>query len=78
MAAYIARDGFTGAARIFEGPQGMGAGMSTDADPSRLVDGLGGAGVLVPREQVIDLLVGNQSALADQIQEVGHGNGCRH
>jgi 2-methylcitrate dehydratase PrpD len=41
MAAYIARDGFTGAARIFEGAQGMGAGMSTDSDPSRLVDGLG-------------------------------------
>lgn len=41
MAAYIARDGFTGAARIFEGPQGMGAGMSTDADASCLVDGLG-------------------------------------
>lgn len=41
MAAYIARDGFTGAARIFEGPQGMGAGMSTDADPAQLVDGLG-------------------------------------
>jgi 2-methylcitrate dehydratase PrpD len=41
MAAYLARDGFTGAARIFEGAQGMGAGMSTDADPSRLVDGLG-------------------------------------
>jgi 2-methylcitrate dehydratase PrpD len=41
MAAYIARDGFTGAARIFEGAQGMGAGMSTDADPSRLADGLG-------------------------------------
>jgi len=41
MAAYIARDGFTGAARIFEGPQGMGAGMSTDPDPFCLVDGLG-------------------------------------
>ena len=41
MAAYIARDGFTGAARIFEGAQGMAAGMSSDADPSRLVDGLG-------------------------------------
>ena len=41
MAAYIARDGFTGAVRIFEGAQGMGAGMSTDPDPSRLVDGLG-------------------------------------
>jgi 2-methylcitrate dehydratase PrpD len=41
MAAYLARDGFTGAARIFEGAQGMGAGMSSDADPARLVDGLG-------------------------------------
>src|SRR5690606_16810357 len=41
MAAYTARDGFTGAARIFEGLQGMGAGMSTDADPGRLTDGLG-------------------------------------
>lgn len=41
MAAYLARDGFTGAAAILEGPQGMGAGMSTDADPSRLVDALG-------------------------------------
>ncbi|MCC6533524.1 MAG: MmgE/PrpD family protein [Burkholderiales bacterium] len=41
MAAYIARAGFTGAARILEGAQGMAAGMSSDADPTRLVDGLG-------------------------------------
>jgi 2-methylcitrate dehydratase PrpD len=41
MAAYIARDGFTGARRIFEGAQGMAAGMSTDADASCLVDRLG-------------------------------------
>jgi 2-methylcitrate dehydratase PrpD len=41
MAAYLAKDGFTGAARIFEGPQGMAAGMSSDADPLRLIDGLG-------------------------------------
>ena len=40
-AAYLAQDGFTGARRIFDGPQGLGAGMSSDADPSRLVDGLG-------------------------------------
>jgi len=40
-AAYLARDGFTGARRILEGRQGMAAGMSTDADPSRLVDRLG-------------------------------------
>ena len=41
MAAYLAQDGFTGAAQIFEGPQGMAAGMSTDANPARLTDALG-------------------------------------
>ena len=41
MAAYLAQDGFTGAARILEGPQGMAAGMSSDADPARLTQGLG-------------------------------------
>ena len=41
MSAYLAQDGFTGAAQILEGPQGMAAGMSSDADPTRLVDGLG-------------------------------------
>jgi 2-methylcitrate dehydratase PrpD len=41
MAAWLARDGFTGARQILEGPQGMAAGMSSDADPQRLTDGLG-------------------------------------
>ncbi len=41
MAAYLARDGFTGAQDIFTGPQGLAAGMSQDADPARLTDGLG-------------------------------------
>jgi 2-methylcitrate dehydratase PrpD len=41
MAAYLARDGFTGAKQILEGKQGMAAGMSTDADPRRLTEGLG-------------------------------------
>ena len=41
MSAYLAKDGFTGADRIFDGAQGMAAGMSSDADPGRLVDGLG-------------------------------------
>ena len=40
-AAYLAHDGFTGAADILEGAQGMAAGMSKDADPARLDDGLG-------------------------------------
>jgi 2-methylcitrate dehydratase PrpD len=39
--AYLALDGFTGARRILEGTQGMAAGMSTDADPAKLVDRLG-------------------------------------
>ncbi len=41
MAAWLARDGFTGAQRILEGAQGMAAGMSSDADPARLTDRLG-------------------------------------
>lgn len=41
MAAYLAQDGFTGARRILEGPQGMAAGMSTDANPAKLTDRLG-------------------------------------
>jgi 2-methylcitrate dehydratase PrpD len=41
LAAYLARDGFTGATRILEGEQGIAAGMSSDADPEKLVEGLG-------------------------------------
>jgi 2-methylcitrate dehydratase PrpD len=40
-AAYLAADGFTGAQRILDGAQGMAAGMSSDADVSRLTDRLG-------------------------------------
>ena len=41
MAAYLAKDGFTGAQDIFTGPQGMAAGMSSDANPAKLTEGLG-------------------------------------
>lgn len=41
MSAYIAQAGFTGAEHILEGKQGMAAGMSSDADPRKLVDNLG-------------------------------------
>lgn len=41
LSAYMAADGLTGARRILDGEKGMAAGMSSDADPSRLVDGLG-------------------------------------
>jgi 2-methylcitrate dehydratase PrpD len=41
MSAYLAQAGFTGAQHILEGTQGLAAGMSNDADPSKLIDGLG-------------------------------------
>jgi 2-methylcitrate dehydratase PrpD len=41
MSAYHAQDGFTGAAKVLEGAQGLGVGMSSDADPARLTDRLG-------------------------------------
>jgi 2-methylcitrate dehydratase PrpD len=40
-AALLAQDGFTGARHILEGPQGMAAGMSLDADPAKLTAKLG-------------------------------------
>lgn len=41
MSALLAHEGFTGAAQILEGAQGMAAGMSSDADERKLTDGLG-------------------------------------
>ena len=41
LAAYLTADGLTGAQNILEGEQGMAAGMSSDADPSKLSDRLG-------------------------------------
>lgn len=41
LAAYLARDGFTGARHILDGPQGMAAGMAPNAESARLVVGLG-------------------------------------
>ncbi len=41
LAAYLTADGLTGAQDILEGEQGLAAGMSSDADPSRLSERLG-------------------------------------
>jgi len=46
-AAYLAKDGFTGAKKILEGAQGMAAGMSIDADITKLTDRLGTRWALV-------------------------------
>lgn len=41
LSAYLAADGFTGAADILEGEKGMGVGMSDETHPEKLVDRLG-------------------------------------
>lgn len=41
QAAYLAKDGFTGAQRILEGKQGLGVAMTVGANPACLVDRLG-------------------------------------
>jgi 2-methylcitrate dehydratase PrpD len=41
LSAYLAQQGFRGAQQILEGPRGMGAGLSQDADPAKLTDQLG-------------------------------------
>ncbi len=41
MSAYLAQAGFTGGQHILEGKQGLAVGMSSDADPDKLVDRLG-------------------------------------
>ncbi len=41
MAAWTANKGFTGARQILEGAQGLAVGMSSNADPRKLIDGLG-------------------------------------
>ncbi len=41
LSAYLVADGLSAARHALEGPQGLAAGTSRDADPARLVDGLG-------------------------------------
>ena len=41
LSALLAEKGFSGAKQILEGAKGMGAGLSQDADPTRLTDRLG-------------------------------------
>lgn len=47
LAAYLTADGLSGAKNILEGEQGLAAGMSSDADPTRLSDRLGNRWALV-------------------------------
>jgi 2-methylcitrate dehydratase PrpD len=69
-AAYLAHGGFTGARRILEGPQGMAAGMSTDADPKKLVDGLGTRWTLAETSFKFHASCRHTHPAADALQQV--------
>ncbi|WP_418314763.1 MmgE/PrpD family protein [Piscinibacter sakaiensis] len=83
-AAYLAADGFTGARQILEGSRGMAAGMSSDADPARLVDGLGSRWTLAetsfkfhascrhthPAADALQLLMNEHGLAADAVRKV--------
>ena len=76
-AAYLAADGFTGARRILEGPQGMAAGMSSDADPSRLTDRLGQRWALAETSFKFHASCRHTHPAADALQQVMSEHGLK-
>lgn len=76
-AAYLAREGFTGARRILEGLQGMGAGMSTDADPAKLVDRLGTRWALAETSFKYHASCRHTHPAADALQHVMREHGLK-
>ena len=76
-AAYLAKDGFTGAHRILEGKQGMAAGMSTDADPAKLVDRLGSRWALAETSFKYHASCRHTHPAADALQAVMRDNKLR-
>ncbi len=69
-AAYLAQAGFTGARHILEGPQGMGAGMSSDSDPAKLIDGLGTRWTLAETSFKFHASCRHTHPAADALQQV--------
>jgi 2-methylcitrate dehydratase PrpD len=74
MAAYLAKDGFTGADRIFDGAQGMAAGMSSDADARKLVDGLGARWATIETSFKYHASCRHTHPAADALAKVMHDN----
>jgi len=69
-AACLAQEGFTGARRILEGAQGLAAGMSSDADPSKLVDRLGTRWALAETSFKFHASCRHTHPAADALQQV--------
>lgn len=78
LAAYMTEDGLTGARNILEGDQGMAAGMSTDADPSRLSDRLGTRWALVETSFKFHASCRHTHPAADALLHLMQREGLRH
>jgi 2-methylcitrate dehydratase PrpD len=77
MSAYLAKDGFTGAAEIFVGPQGMAAGMSTDSDAAKLTDGLGSRWATAETSFKFHACCRHTHPAADALGQVMRANGLK-
>jgi 2-methylcitrate dehydratase PrpD len=76
-AAYLAQGGFTGAKHILEGAQGMAAGMSSDADPKKLVDGLGSRWTVSETSFKYHAACRHTHPAADALQQVMQAHGLK-
>jgi len=69
-AAYLAKDGFTGATHILTGPQGMSAGMSKEHDEAKLLDRLGSRWALAETSFKFHASCRHTHPAADALQQV--------
>jgi len=77
LAALLAEKGFTGARQVLEGPQGMGAGMSRDADPARLTDRLGQRWATIETSFKFHASCRHTHPAADALQQAMHTHGLK-
>ena len=77
LAALLAEKGFTGARQVLEGPQGMGAGMSRDADPARLTDRLGQRWATIETSFKFHASCRHTHPAADALQQAMHAHGLK-
>lgn len=77
QAAYLAKDGFTGAQRILEGKQGMAAGMSENTDIAKLVDRLGSRWALAETSFKYHASCRHTHPAADALQKAMIDNGLK-
>lgn len=77
LASYLARDGFTGARRVLEGPQGLAAGTSSDTDPGKLTDRLGERWALAETSFKYHASCRHTHPAADALLQAMHDNGLK-